>query len=69
MKQATVYIARKVCGSVRVGGKNPMVDWCNIVVKAAVKMKEVAWKDFLGVKDETVRKRYKEIYKEKKGEG
>ena len=38
--------AKEVCGSVRVGAKNPKNVWWNDVVKAAVEIKEV-----LGARD------------------
>ena len=38
-----VESARKVCGSVRVEGKNLKCVWWNDEVKAAVERKEAAW--------------------------
>ena len=49
---AMVKSAREVCGSVRVGGKNPKCVWWNDEVKAAVRRKETAWEKVLGVIDE-----------------
>ena len=49
VKWAMVESAREVCGSVRVGGRNPKVLWRNDEVKAAVKRKEDSWKEVLGV--------------------
>ena len=47
-----VKIAREVCGSVRVGGKNPKSVWWNDEVRAAVRRKEDAWKEVLAASDE-----------------
>ena len=47
VKQAMVESARKVCGSVRVGGKNPKSVWWNDEIKSAVGRKEAAWKGVL----------------------
>ena len=42
VKRVMVESAREVCGSVRVGGKNPKSVWWNDEIKAAVKKKEAA---------------------------
>ena len=39
-----VDIAREVCGSVRVEGKNQKSVWWNDEIKTAVRIKEAAWK-------------------------
>ena len=44
VKRAMIESAREVCGSVRVGGKNPKNMWWKDEVKAVVKRKEAAWK-------------------------
>ena len=51
VKQAMVKSAREVCGSVRVGGKNPKSLWWN-EIKAAVTRKEAAWKEVLAASHE-----------------
>ena len=51
-----VESAREVCGSVRVGGRNPKILWWNNQVKALVKRKEGAWKEVLSARDEIQRK-------------
>ena len=43
VKQAMVESARKMCGSARVGGKNPKSVWLNNKIKAVVRRKEAAW--------------------------
>ena len=47
VKWAIVESSRVVCGSVRVGRKNPKSVWWNDEIKAAVKGKEDAWKGVL----------------------
>ena len=47
VKRAMVESAREVCGSVRVGGRNPKSVWWNDQVKSAVKRKENHWKEVL----------------------
>ena len=42
VKRAMVESAREVCGSVRVGGKNPKNVWWNEEIKAAIRRKEAA---------------------------
>ena len=44
MKWAVVEDARKVCGSVRVGRKNPKSVWWNEEAKAVARRKETLWK-------------------------
>ena len=43
---------REVCGSMRVGGKNPKSVWWNYEIKAVVRRKEAAWKEALEACDE-----------------
>ena len=43
MKWAIVLSAREMCGSVRIGRKNPKSLWWN-VLKDVIKRKEDAWK-------------------------
>ena len=43
---------QEVCGSVRVGGKNPERVWWNYEVKAVVRRKEAAWKEVLAASNE-----------------
>ena len=66
MKQAMVESAREVCGSVRVGKKNPKSMWWNDEIKAAVKRKEAAWKEVLAANNEDAKERCMEVYREKK---
>ena len=40
-----VESAREVCGSVKVGGKNPKSVWWNDEVKAEASRKESTWKE------------------------
>ena len=47
VKWAMFESAREVCGSVRVGRKNPKRLWWNDEVKAAVTRKEAVWKYML----------------------
>ena len=47
VKLAMVESAREVCGSVRVGGKNPKSVRWNDEIKAADRRKEAAWKGML----------------------
>ena len=42
VKRAMMESARKVCDSVRVGGKNPKIVWWNDEIKAAITRKEAA---------------------------
>ena len=66
VKLAMVESARKVWGSVKVGGGNPKnVCWDN-EIKATLKRKGAAWKEVLEAKDEVAKERCLEIYKEKK---
>ena len=68
VKRAMVVNARKVCDSVRVGGKDPKSVWCNDEIKAAVRRKEAAWKEVLAAGDEEEKERfiYMETYREEK---
>ena len=59
-----VESAREMCGSVCVGGGNIKNVWWNDQVKAAVKREEDAWKDVLEARDEDVREKFLEVYKE-----
>ena len=59
VKWAMVESEREVCGSVRVGGKNPKSVWWNNEVKAAVRRMEV-----LAARDEKAKERCMEPYKE-----
>ena len=52
-----VESGREVCGSVRLGGKNPKSVWWNDEIKAAVKRKETAWKEVLEDNDEEEKER------------
>ena len=61
MKWAMAESAGEVCGSVRVGGKNPKSVWWNDEIKAAVRRKEV-----LGASYEETKERYMEAYREEK---
>ena len=63
-KQAIIESAREVCGSVRIGRKNPKSIWWNNKVKAIVKTKENAWK-ISGVRDEDAKGRCLDVYKNK----
>ena len=58
VKRAMVESAREVCGSVRVGGKNPKSLWWNDEIKAAVRRKETAWEGVLAASDEEKRKMF-----------
>ena len=53
-----VESARKVCGSVRVRGKNPKSVWWKDEINAAVRRKEAARKEVLAASDEETRKTY-----------
>ena len=57
--------AGEVCGSVRVGGKNPKSVCWNDWEKAAVRRKKAAWKELLAVSDEA-KERCMEKYREGK---
>ena len=48
VKRAMVESGREVCGSMRVGGKNPESVWWNDEIKAAARRKEAAWKGGAG---------------------
>ena len=66
IKRAMVESAREVCGSVRVGGKNPKSVWWNDEIKAAVRRKEVAWKEVLAASDKETKEGCMEEYREYK---
>ena len=66
VKRAWVESATELCGSVRVGGKNPKSEWWNDEIKAAVRRKEASWKEVLAAKDEEAKERCMEAYREKK---
>ena len=57
VKWAMVESAREVCGSVRVGGKNPKSVWWSDEIKAVVTRKEEAWKRVLAASDEETKER------------
>ena len=57
VKRAMVESARKVCGSVRVGGNNPKNVWWNDEIKATNRIKEAAWKGVLAVNNEETKER------------
>ena len=64
VKRAMVESAREVCGSVRVGGKNPKSVWWNDAVKTRIRRKEAVWKKVLAASDEEVKERCIEAYRE-----
>ena len=51
---------REVCGSLRIGGKNPKSVWWNVEIKAAVWRKEAAGKGVLAASNEDTKERYME---------
>ena len=51
----------EVCGSVRVGGKNPKSMWWNNEVKAAVRRRDYAWKDALAASNEEAKEGCMEV--------
>ena len=51
MKQAMIQSVNEVCGSVKVGEKNPESIWWNDEVKAVVGRKEATWKEVLTASD------------------
>ena len=57
VKRATVESAKEVCGSVRVGGKNPKSAWWNDEIKAVTRIKEAAWKGALAASDDEAKER------------
>ena len=65
IKRALVESTRELCGSVRIGGKNPKSVWWNDEVKAAVRRIEAAWKGVLAASDEETKERCME---ERRGE-
>ena len=58
---AMVESAREVCGSMRVGGKNPKSAWWNKYIKAAVRRKGM-----LAASNEEAKERSMEMYREEK---
>ena len=60
-----VESSRKVCGSVRVGGKNSKSMRWNDEIKAAVRRKETAWKEVLAASEEEEKESCMEVYREK----
>ena len=66
VKQPMAESAREVCGSMRVGGKNPRSVWWNDEVKAAVRRKGDAGKEVLAASDEEAKERCMGAYREKK---
>ena len=58
VKQAMVKSAREVCGSARIGGKNPKSEWWNDEIKAAVRRNEAAWKEVLAATNDEKKKMY-----------
>ena len=58
--------AKEVCGSVRVGRKNPKSLWWNDEGKAAVRRKAAAWKEVLAASYEEAKERCMEVYREEK---
>ena len=62
VKWAMVESARELCGSVR---KNPKSVWWNYEVNAAVRRKEVTWKEELASSDEDAKERCMEVYRER----
>ena len=66
VKRAMVESPREVCGSVRVGGKNPKTVWWNDEIKTAVRRKESAWKLALAARDEETKEICMETYREEK---
>ena len=65
VKQAIVESAREVCGSVRLGGKNPKSVWWNYEIKTEDRRKEAAWK-VLTASNEEAKERCMEEYREEK---
>ena len=65
VEQAMVESAREVCGSVKVGGKNPKSVWLNDEIKAVGWGKEATWK-VLATSDEETKERCMEVYREEK---
>ena len=65
VKWAMVESAIEVCGSVRVGGKNPKSVWRSNEIKVAVRRKEAAWKGVLAASVEETKERCMEEEKRK----
>ena len=61
-----VESARELCGSVRVGEKNPKSVWWNDEIKSVVRRKEDPWKGVLVASDEEIKERCMEAYREEK---
>ena len=57
---------REVCGSVRVGGKNPKSVWWNDEIKAAGRRKEAAWKGVFAASHKETKERCMEAEREEK---
>ena len=58
MKRAMVENTREVCGLVKGGGgKNPKSVWWKVDVKAAVRIKEAAWKEVFAASNEEPKER------------
>ena len=55
--------ARKVCGSVKFGGKTPKSVWWSDEIKTAVRRKEDAWKRMLAASDVENKERCMEAYR------
>ena len=66
VKRAMVESAREVCGSVKVGGKNPKSVWWNNEVKYAGRRKETALKEVLASNNEEVKERCMGAYRDEK---
>ena len=65
IKQAMVESARKMCGSMKVGGKNPKSIWWNDYLKAAVQRRVSTWK-VLAASNEEAKESCMEAYREEK---
>ena len=66
MNRAIIESTREVCGSVRVGRKNPKCVWWKDELKAACRRKEAAWKEVLAASGEEAKERCIEAYREEK---
>ena len=66
VKQAMVESAREVCGSVKLGGKNPKNVWWNDEARVAVRRMKAAWKEVLAASDEEAKERCMDAYREEK---
>jgi hypothetical protein len=66
LKEALVNSAREICGSAKVGNRNVNSEiWCD-EVKQAINRKKEAWLKVLQAKDEILKERYMEEYKEER---